>query len=108
VRVRFASAVVTPVLIEKSGTAPPPLSVTRPPPSRLVFTATVLVLVKVIVTGLAPQLKVMLPPAASATPRAASVQLPEVPVPTTTGAVMSNEALVAAARPSGVSVATRV
>ena len=65
---------------------PPPLSVTLPPPSSttwwLVFT-TLAVAVIVIVTGLGPQLKVMMPPLATALTTAADVQLAGVPGPMT-------------------------
>src|SRR5580693_3265616 len=67
-------------------TRPPPLRVTLPPPSRttcwLVFT-TLAVCVMVIVTGAGPQLKVMMPPAATAATTACEVQLAGVPVPMT-------------------------
>src|ERR1700722_13544015 len=63
---------------------PPPLSVTRPPPSRttceLVFT-TLAVAVMVIVTGRGPHEKVMIPPAATAATTAWEVQLAGVPLP---------------------------
>ena len=65
---------------------PPPLSVTRPPPSSttwwLVF-LTLAVAVMVMVTGAAPQLKVMMPPCATALITAAEVQPAGVPVPMT-------------------------
>jgi hypothetical protein len=65
---------------------PPPLRVTLPPPSStirwLVFT-TFAVAVIVIVTGFGPQLKVIMPPSATALTTAAEVQLPGVPRPTT-------------------------
>src|ERR1700689_2844411 len=65
---------------------PPPLSVTLPPPSStalwLVFT-TLAVAVIVIVTGLGPQLKVIMPPSATALTTAADVQLAGVPTPMT-------------------------
>src|ERR1700733_238495 len=65
---------------------PPPLSVTRPPPSnttrrRVLITLAVLVIT--IVTGLGPQLKVMMPPAATARTTAADVQLAGRPFPIT-------------------------
>lgn len=67
-------------------TAPPPLSVILPPPSsttsgRLLNTLAVCVMV--IVTGSAPQLKVMTPPCATAFTTAADVQLAGVPLPIT-------------------------
>ena len=65
---------------------PPPLSVTFPPPSSttwwLVFT-TLAVAVMVIVTGLGPQSKVMMPPSATAWTTAAEVQPAGVPLPMT-------------------------
>src|SRR3954463_15863509 len=65
---------------------PPPLSVTRPPPSRTTFDTvlrTLAVAVMVIVTGASPQANVMIPPAATALMTAAEVQLAGVPLPTT-------------------------
>src|SRR5271165_6779247 len=65
---------------------PPPLRVTRPPPSMttrwLVFT-TFAVAFMTIVTGRGPQLKVMTPPLATARTTAAEVQLAGVPRPMT-------------------------
>src|ERR1700733_1360507 len=65
---------------------PPPLSVTRPPPSStiwwLVFT-TLAVAVMVMVTGFGPQLNVMMPPRATALTTAAEVQPAGVPLPMT-------------------------
>src|SRR3954463_4544782 len=64
---------------------PAPLSVTRPPPARttwLFLLRTLAVALMVIVTGFGPQLKVMMPPAATALTTAAEVQLAAVPVPT--------------------------
>src|SRR3954454_13532585 len=64
---------------------PPPLSVTRPPPSRttgLVLLRTLAVALIVIVTGTGPQLKAMMPPAATAFTTAEEVQLAAVPFPT--------------------------
>src|SRR4051812_5377624 len=65
---------------------PAPLSVTRPRPSRTTrlegFT-TFAVAVMVIVTGLLPQLKRIVPPLATAETTAAEVQLAGVPRPTT-------------------------
>ena len=65
---------------------PPPLSVTRPPPASticwLVLT-TLAVAVIVMVTGFGPQLKVMMPPLATALTTAAEVQLAGVPLPMT-------------------------
>jgi hypothetical protein len=62
------------------------LSVTLPPPSSttswLVFT-TLAVAVIVIVTGRGPQLKVMMPPSATALTTAADVQLAGLPFPIT-------------------------
>ena len=56
---------------------PPPLSVTLPPPSSttwwLVFTTLAVALI-VIVTGLEPHLKVVVPPSATALTTAAEVQ----------------------------------
>ena len=65
---------------------PPPLRVTRPPPSsttrrRVLITLAVAVIT--IVTGLGPQLKVMMPPAATARTTAAEVQLAGLPFPIT-------------------------
>src|SRR6516165_11613913 len=65
---------------------PAPLRVTRPPPSRttrrLVFT-TFAVAAMVMITGFGPQLKVMMPPLATALTTAAEVQLADVPCPIT-------------------------
>ena len=66
--------------------APPPLSVTRPPPSRTtrcrVF-GTIAVAVILIVTGWLPQLNRRIPPAATARTTAAEVQLAGMPLPIT-------------------------
>src|SRR5437870_5348143 len=62
-----------------------PLSVTNPAPSMLVSTPIVFTVTS-IVTGLAPQLKVTLPPPDSAVFSAVSVQLLGVPLPTTPAA----------------------
>src|SRR5580765_6584739 len=66
-------------------TAPPPSSVILRPPSMTVFLVdgTLSVAVTLIVTGSAPQLNVMMPPAVAAVCRAANVQLAAVPVPMT-------------------------
>src|SRR4051794_40706446 len=66
--------------------APPPLSVTSPPPSSTrdgFLFLTFAVAVIVMVTGAGPQLKVTTPPAATAATTAAEVQLAGVPVPMT-------------------------
>src|SRR5712691_2022766 len=65
---------------------PPPLSVTRPPPSKTTrwrTLGTVAVTRIVMVTGLGPQLNLMIPPAATARTTAADVQLAGVPCPIT-------------------------
>src|SRR5215831_7072758 len=66
--------------------APPPLSATIPPPSRttrrLVLRTSAVASI-VIVTGRAPQLKVITPPAATAATTACEVQLAGVPSPMT-------------------------
>src|SRR6185369_6566174 len=66
-------------------TAPPPSSVILRPPSMTVFLfdGTLSVAVTRIVSGFAPQLNVMMPPAVTAACSAANVQLDAVPVPTT-------------------------
>src|SRR6187431_460189 len=66
-------------------TAPPPSSVIFRPPSMTVFLVDGMVSVAVIgiVTAPAPQLNVMMPPAAAAACSALNVQLAGVPVPTT-------------------------
>src|SRR5919107_1732337 len=66
-------------------TAPPPSSVILRPPSMTVFLVegTFNVAVTGMVTGFAPQLNVMMPPAVTAACRALNVQLAAVPVPTT-------------------------
>src|SRR5689334_9843554 len=68
---------------------PPPLSVTRPPPSRttrrLVLT-TLAVCVIAIVTGRGPQRNLITPPRATARTTARDVQLRAVPLPTTPAA----------------------
>src|SRR3954469_15013347 len=64
---------------------PPPLSVTRPPPSSttgVVRLCTLAVADMVIVTGAGPQSKVMMPPAATALTTAEEVQPAAVPFPT--------------------------
>ena len=80
--VRFWTVKLTPGFTEKMPALYPPLIVMRSPPMRLVFTLMVFRFVTVMVAGLGPQLNVRLPPAASATFNAASVQLAAVPVPT--------------------------
>src|SRR5690349_12195016 len=66
---------------------PPPLSVTRPPPSSTTSgpwsLRTLAVAFMAIVTGAGPQSKVITPPAATAVTTAADVQLAGVPLPTT-------------------------
>ncbi|WP_132125737.1 hypothetical protein [Actinocrispum wychmicini] len=62
---------------------PPPLRVTRPPPSRTVFAFTFAVSVRVTVTGFGPHEKVITPPAVTAVSTACDVQLVGVPSPTT-------------------------
>src|SRR5919107_1851825 len=66
---------------------PPPLSVTLPPPSSTIFGPFALrilaVAFMVIVIGSGPQLKVMMPPAATADTTASDVQLAALPVPMT-------------------------
>src|SRR5689334_25190837 len=65
--------------------APPPLSVTLPPPSSTslgLALRTFAVAVIVIVTGAGPHENVMTPPAATAATTAADVQLAGVPLPT--------------------------
>jgi hypothetical protein len=64
---------------------PPPLSVTLPRPSMTIWLPATMfaVAVIVIVTGLGPQLKVMMPPRATAWTTAAELQLAAVPVPMT-------------------------
>src|SRR5580704_19696264 len=65
---------------------PPPLRVTRPPPSnttRCRVLITLAVVVITIVTGLGPQLKAMMPPTATSRTTAADVQLAGVPLPIT-------------------------
>ena len=65
---------------------PAPERVTRPPPSITIFGwvfTTLAVAVMVIVTGVGPQLNVMMPPAATALTTALDVQLDGVPVPIT-------------------------
>src|ERR1700679_1303258 len=81
----------------------PPLSVTFPPPSSttwwLVLT-TLAVAVIVIVTGLGPQLKVMIPPSATACTTAADVQPAGEPSPSP-----GSGSLVSTARPAAGTVA---
>src|SRR5687768_11643286 len=64
---------------------PPPLRVTRPPPSRTTLALAVLrilaVVAIVITTGSGPQENVMMPPFATAATTAAEVQLAGVPSP---------------------------
>src|SRR5689334_443940 len=64
---------------------PPPSRVTRLPPSSTTWLTelrTFAVAVILIVTGSGPQLKVVMPPAATALTTAAEVQLAGVPLPT--------------------------
>src|SRR5262245_4502982 len=78
---------------------PPPLSVTRPPPSsttRCLVLYTRAVAVITIVTGFVPQSNVMIPPAATARTTAADVQLAGLPSPITWSGW-----LVLTARPAG-------
>src|SRR6516164_2528019 len=66
--------------------APPPLRVTFPPPSSTtsgLVLRTLAVACIVIVTGMAPQSKVITPPLATAATTAADVQLAAVPLPIT-------------------------
>jgi hypothetical protein len=66
--------------------APPPLSVTLPPPSMTtvaLLLRTLAVAVMAIVTGAGPHENVITPPAATAAITADDVQLAAVPVPTT-------------------------
>src|SRR5688500_11654839 len=62
---------------------PPPLSVTRPPPSSTDSSVNVIAEVTVMVIGSGPQSNVMVPPAVAAAWSAAAVQLAGVPSPTT-------------------------
>jgi hypothetical protein len=78
------SVSVTPAPTANGRTVPPPESVILSAPSSVVARAIVFGVVKTIVNGLAPQLKVMLPPARRAASSMDSVQLPGVPVPTVT------------------------
>src|ERR1700677_3573264 len=94
--------------------SPPPLSVTFPPPSSttwwLVLT-TLAVAVIVIVTGLGPQLKVMMPPSATACTTAADVQPASEPSPITWSGSLESTARPAAgtvACPSGLPAGTVV
>jgi len=78
---------------------PPPLRLIKPPPSstterRVLITRTVVVIT--IVTGLGPQLKVIMPPAATSRTTAADVQLAGLPLPITWSGC-----LVLTARPAG-------
>src|SRR5665647_2956460 len=61
---------------------PPPLSVTRPPPSSTVSLVNVIGAVTVIVAGALPHANTMVPPAFAACWSAAAVQLAGVPSPT--------------------------
>src|SRR5437588_10596857 len=65
---------------------PPSRVICSPTPSMVVVVVSVLADVMGIVTGPPPQLKVTLPPPVRAVLRAASVQLPAEPVPTTPAA----------------------
>jgi hypothetical protein len=73
------------VFISRMRILPPPLSVTLPPPSMTIrLPCTIFaVAVIVIVTGPGPQLKVIMPPSATAWTTAAEVQLAGVPCPMT-------------------------
>ena len=73
------------VSIYKMRRTPPPLSVTRPPPSRTTLALvlrTLAVAVITMVTGRGPQENAITPPAATARTTACDVQLPGVPWPT--------------------------
>src|SRR5690349_1375134 len=79
---------------------PPPLRVTRPPPSSTTAgpwsLRTLAVAFMVIVTGAGPQSKVITPPAATAATTAADVQLAGVPRPTTRSGLRVSSARAAA------------
>ena len=79
---------------------PPPLSVTRPPPSSTIRSPVrfriFAVAVIVMVTGAGPQLNVMIPPAATAFTTAAEVQPRGVPSPTTWSGLLVFTALASA------------
>src|SRR5215470_352256 len=84
--VRFSTVNVTPEFTENNMLIMlSPLMTIRPPPSMVVSMAMVF-LVTMIACGSAPQLKVTLPPPASAVSSALSVQLAGVPSPTTPAA----------------------
>src|ERR1044072_8917934 len=87
---------------------PPPLRVTRPPPSSTTFgllLRTLAVAVMRMVTGAGPQSKVITPPAATADTTAADVQPAAVPLPMTLVGLLVSSAFASAgmaARPLGV------
>jgi hypothetical protein len=87
---------------------PPPLSVTRPPPSSTTSPwslRTLAVAFIAMVTGAGPQSKVITRPAATAVTTAADVQLAGVPLPTTRSGLPVSAALASAgteAAPSGL------
>src|SRR5689334_9237560 len=91
---------------------PPPLSVTLLPPSMTSFGAVLLktfaVLVRTMVTGSAPQSKVMTPPFATAATTASPVQLAALPSPITVVGLDTSSACPSAgtvACPSGLPAA---
>src|SRR3954447_17816592 len=78
--------------------APAPLRVTRPPPSSTtsgLSLKTLAVAFIVMVTGLGPHLKTILPPAATAATTAAQVQLAGVPSPITWSGLATDSACAA-------------
>src|SRR3954469_23011582 len=88
---------------------PPPLSVTRPPPSSTTSgpwsLRTLAVAFMVMVTGAGPQSKVITPPAATAATTAAAVQPAGVPLPMTRSGLRASTARAStgtAAWPSGL------
>jgi hypothetical protein len=80
--VRPTRSRVTPEITKNNRVAPPPLIVMGPALSILVFFAGLFAFVIVMVTGLAPQSNITLPPPTSALSNPASVQSLGVPLPT--------------------------
>jgi hypothetical protein len=82
VRVSPVILKLIPAFTENKRMELPPLNVIKPPPFIWVLLAIVLVVVRLIVSGPPPQLKLTAPPPTNAVFSAPSVQLAGVPVPT--------------------------
>lgn len=106
-RVTFWRPRVFPLGTLNRRVVPPPSRVTLPPPSTVVFCATIFSLVIAMVTGVAPQLNVTSPPPTSAVFNAPSVQLAADPVPTVPAAVAVRCETITAATSAAANTALR-